>query len=558
MCPVDASLKALTSARTGSDTANFATSANRRCEEVMPSAIKKTNNIIQTRDEPTSEAKIRGNIMFQLHHGAHRISRRACLGLIPALLAATSILAMPQAALANGPNPLDAICIEGTVINHQEQLLTDGWTVTATPYDENDNPDSTKTVTTVSDAAGRFTFPGLNTGKWQVSLALKGNPGDWEGVTPTTFDVELTYGKSQCAQVRFKIRQIVLVYVRKIDDNHLGLPNWTIVATPAKDNKFALQQTQITNASGDSAFKLTPGQWVFSEVAPAGVKYEPVIPLGNLVLDVIPPGPYNLRFKNRIIYEGCVIVHKFDLPGGGLAPTGLPDWGVSIVRMDGSVAASGKTNALGEVRFDHLPLGPYVVAEEVRLGWRPASPSRVQVDLDSDDCVVVDFYNEQDPPAYKIDAFKWDTNGKQGLPGITINVTPSQPGGYTPAPMVTDGTGHAVFTLPPDDYRIPGAQYQVCEVLPAGWLNHTPICKVVTLPKTPGPSVVVAFENQQVGHWETTPAGCKKSYVIAKHDTWRSVARHFRVPWRKLMKANPSIKSRAYLTKFAGQTLCIP
>ena len=72
----------------------------------------------------------------------------------------------------------------------------------------------------------------------------------------------------------------------------------------------------------------------------------------------------------------------------------------------------------------------------------------------------------------------------------------------------TDGTGKYVFNFPPDDYRIPGAAYKICEEQRTGWLPHTAVCQTVYLPKKPGhPVKAWNFVNQQVGHWESITQG---------------------------------------------------
>lgn len=169
------------------------------------------------------------------------------------------------------------------------------------------------------------------------------------------------------------------------------------------------------------------------------------------------------------------------------------------------------------------------------------------------------FTNEQDPAGYIIVGYKLDTNKLVGLPNWKITASPLEAGDYAPMPAFTDGTGRFEIVFPDNDYRVPGSKYKVCEEEKVGWQPHTPLCQVVTLPVKPSAPVhAKIFENQQVGHWENGHNTCSKTHVIIKGDTWRSVARMYKVSIRTLMRENRLIRSRNRLTPFVGRVLCIP
>jgi len=478
---------------------------------------------------------------------------------LPGLGVGTAQAASPASPPAAGPG-VDVLCISGSIISHDEKPLGDGWNITATPVDENGVPTG-QSLTTTSDGAGFFQFENSVTpGRWVIELDLSSVPGEWEPVTPERFEVQVAYGRKACLSVRFKLRLLIAVDVIKIDDNHNVLEGWTIIATPGKGNHFALPQQAVTDSSGVASLLLTAGKWVLSEVAPPGVTYTAVMPPGNLEveLDAAAQQPYVFRFKNRIHLYGCIVVTKFDQPPQGQAFP-LPGWGVTVYRANGTVAAFGKTDQNGTVTFGALPLGPYTVVEEQRVGWKPASPSHVAVTLSDDACQDISFVNEQDPPGYSIIGYKLDSNGLAGLPGWTVSATPLDPTGYQPDAVVTDGTGRYQFIFPTDDYRVPGARYRVCEEMQAGWKPASPFCYEVTLPTKPGAPVIARpFKNRQVGHWESKHPACSKMHLIKAKNTWRSVARMYHKSVRALMKANPDIKSRGSLKKYAGLSLCIP
>jgi hypothetical protein len=466
---------------------------------------------------------------------------------------------------APGLTPLDRLCIEGAVINFDEQPLTDGWRITATLLDANGNPVPGMQLATVSDGRGNFRFDlgPRDVGRWQLVKTLK--PG-YGSVTPDTFIVDVAYGRTECVKVRFKQRPQIEVVVIKFDDNYAPLPNWVIRAEPGAGNVFATPTELTTGPDGRAVFALTPGLWIFSERAPAGVSFTPVIPpSGSQELNVTFPGPHTIYFKNRILGgNGCIEVRKYDAPPNrGQIP--LPGWLIEVRRADGSVAASGRTFNNGVIRFSNLPPGPYRVSEESRIGWAPVTPTVFDVTVvGGAQCTVVEFRNVQKPPEFCIEGRKIDTNGKVGLPGWQITFRPLNAGGYQPAPVLTDGEGRFRIVLPDNDYRIPGASYEVCEVVQPGWLPHTPTCYRVTVPKTPGLCVRVPdFENQQKGHGvgpqpQPQPGVCRATHIVARGEGLFGIGAQYGVSPQRMLDANPWVRQRHKYYLRVGDKVCIP
>ena len=49
-------------------------------------------------------------------------------------------------------------------------------------------------------------------------------------------------------------------------------------------------------------------------------------------------------------------------------------WGIKLLRKDGTVARQGVTDAKGQIRFDGLPLGPYIWSKRIApVGIRAAT-----------------------------------------------------------------------------------------------------------------------------------------------------------------------------------------
>lgn len=451
----------------------------------------------------------------------------------------------------------DTFCVTGTVIGHDEKPLTDGWQITAS------NVTISQTLTTTTDTKGNFRFDGLAIGTWHFSIAVKSG---YEPITAAEFDVTGGYSTG-CLTIRGKFRRIVEVIVYKIDDNHNPWAGWTICAEPGVGNFFATRVCKVTDANGAVQFALTPGNWNFVENPPAGVPEIPVMPpIDRQSLNVQPPGPIELRFKNVApLPTGCIDVTKLDVPPGtNQTPFPLPGWTISVLRADGSVAASGQTSALGKISFCNLPIGPYTVVEEIRSAWEPATNPRVAVTVVTGQRIAVEFRNKQDR-GFCFVGRKIDTNGKVGLPDWEITATPVAVGGVTTDTVTTDGLGYYRICFPENDYRVPGASYKICEVMQTGWLAHTPTCYTAKLPPYPdAPVRVPDFENQQVGHAEsqggsTSPIpGCRLTHTVKYGEYLSGIAVQYGVSTYALMRANPWVMNRYQYYIKAGEQLCIP
>jgi len=370
----------------------------------------------------------------------------------------------------------------------------------------------------------------------------------WEGVTPTSLSVNLDVDNDDCVRIRFKMRRIVRVEAYKIDVYHDPLEDWIITAIPGPGNLFASPQEEETSATmtttvevttttgvtnvviitgGQAVFTLTPGLWIFTERAPkqdmdeAPNAYVPVVPPNGrqelLIPDDLDPADEPLRvvFKNELV-TGCFYVEKRALTNdvSVLGPDyTVAGWGFKLLRTDGSVARQGVTDALGRLRFDNLPFGPYELVEEDRPGWNEVTPRRWDVDVvdnfcDDEEPLVAVFFNEQDNSGFCIEGRKEDANGGYGLPDWEITIEPLDEGAYDPSNVFTNDEGDFTVDFPIYDYRVPGATYEVCELEQDGWLPHTPTCQTVRLPEWPSACVQLdPFVNQQVGHSESEDHG---------------------------------------------------
>jgi hypothetical protein len=461
------------------------------------------------------------------------------------------------------------------------------------------------------DAADDLTETGPIYGVYTVTLTL---PDGWEGVTPTQLVIDIDPDNDGCAKIRFKVRRIVVVEVYKIDADHQPLGDWKIKAIPGPGNLFASPQEEETSVpsggvdeqevitGGMAVFTLTPGLWIFTEMPPkqemdeAPNAYVPVVPPGGRQELLIPDDiatseePLRIVFKNELV-TGCFYVQKLAATNDEASVLGatynVAGWGFKLLRKDGSVARQGVTDALGELRFDNLPLGPYELVEEERPGWDVANEvggRRFDVEVTGnacgdDDMPTVVFTNEQDDYGYCIEGRKIDANGGYGLPEWEITIKPLAKGGYDPANAITDWNGDFRFEFPRNDYRVPGAEYEICEKEVDGWLPHTETCQTVRLPEWPGACVQLKdFVNQQVGHSESQDHGkpgkgddhgkggpsnggdikCKSYHEVKAGEGLYDIGAQYKVSPQQMLDANPDVRKGNELWVYVGQRICIP
>lgn len=522
--------------------------------------------------------------MFPTQSKVNRISRLWLLPVV-ALAMLLVGYAVFAATSAQAQTPQGDICIEGIVIDWEENPLSgwvitltsdiSGFvpitTESAMAPDDDDDDSYDQSYNKGYGKKNNYPYPegddelqkgefkfseedldppgtaGVQAGTYTATIGLM--PG-WEGVTPTTLVFNIEDGEDDCVRIRFKVRRVVGVSVIKIDADHEPLGDWIIRAVPGPGNLFASPQEETTAvtdtaattgtvavSAGEAAFTLTPGLWIFTEQAPKQDMddpqnaYRPIVP-PNGRQELFIPDPedlavtdtFTLVFKNELV-TGCFIVVKTGLTGDPDSPVGssfnVAGWGFKLLQTDGTVVRQGVTDGRGRLRFDNLPLGPYVIVEEDRAGWDEITARRQELTVTGNDCdpgdLPVTFENEQDNSGFCIEGRKIDALDGWGIAGWEIEIEALDEGGALPvddpnfpitntevSQVVTDGLGKFRFDFEQGDYRVPGGLYEVCEQEMDGWLAHTPTCQTVRLPEWPGACVQLEdFVNQQVGHSES-------------------------------------------------------
>lgn len=466
------------------------------------------------------------------------------------------------------------------------------------------------------DEHGRFKFKELPEGSFDFVVDL---PDGWEGIVPLaargdiarTGVTELTENK-RCYPILFKLRRVFDVIVIKWEEGWDGTvtpgEGWKISAEPYKD-PFAKEQWETTDASGQTGFILTAGDWIIKEHVKEG--WKPITPSAvQLHLD-----PYAqagamdpIVFKN--LTPPCyskIVVRKI---GYGLSPEGgevqlgpLAGWKIILKRADGHGGpAVQTTDASGMVTFDGLKPGVYKVEEEVQPGWEVVGDNPLTVvHMDCETTNVV-FNNREIKGKLWIYGTKWykplkDQKGPLvGLSGWEISATLL--GTEQTISTYTDALGRYSFSeeeLSNAGIGFPGATVKVCEVERDDWKNVTPECVHVTFPY-PVPlaydGVKVDFVNAQLceayhkgtmkpsdpwygackdygkeydkdkndckdGCKEYPKEGpqCKDVYTVHRGDTLAKIAAKYHVSMYAIARVN-HIKNLDLI--YTGQKLCIP
>ena len=302
------------------------------------------------------------------------------------------------------------------------------------------------------------------------------------------------------------------VSVLKIDESHRPLAGWIIRAEPAPDNVISGAIEAGTGQDGIALFRLEPGLWTFIEKAPGNVTFEPIVPdTDRQQLRIDPPGPYTIRFKNRITGPGCIDVYKYDLPPDNGQPFGLEGWQIALTRADGTPVNAGKTNALGQLRFDNLGFGEYIISEENRDGWTAVTPPSRAVEVSALDCLLITFFNKQ-------------TDDSDQEP--------------TPAPTKT-----------PNDS-------QECRACHTG--TYPKPRKPIHQPNSSGYDNNPMYGGNDGYSGGYGASGCERTHVVRNGEWIYNIARYYGISAQSLYDANPWVYQQYNHFLYPGQLLCIP
>lgn len=139
-------------------------------------------------------------------------------------------------------------------------------------------------------------------------------------------------------------------------------------------------------------------------------------------------------------------------------------------KADGTLEPSAITNKDGDFSINNVAAGTYRLAEVVESGWRPTQPAFQDIIVDGKKDVTADFFNFA---GGTVTGTVWnDLNGDgvqdagdEGLAGWTVflDLNNNQAVDSDEPVTSTDDAGAYKFT------EVPSGDYEVTEVLPAGW-----------------------------------------------------------------------------------------
>jgi hypothetical protein len=386
------------------------------------------------------------------------------------------------------------------------ELPLENWEITLTGIDVDG---AVGPLTDYTDATGYYEFIDLKPGDYQVCETLQ---TDWYQSFPQTtsgcYEFTLVQGQDETDN-NFGNYQFATKSGTKFHDQNAnatedagepGLEGWEIQISGTDGMGNAVDLSTTTDANGDYAFSVPPGDYVVSEVCPAD--WYQSVPTPSSTCG---SGVYNITLESQEVdsdndfgnYQFATKSGtKFeDTDADGAAQEasepGLPGWEITLIGTDGMgnvVNETETTDANGDYSFS-VPPGDYEVCETLQTGWIQSYPATADgcyditlasQDVDADN----DFGNYR--AASKSGTKFEDTDadglpreaGEPGLEGWEITLTGTDGmGGPVDLSTTTDVNG---------DYSFPNLKpgtYQVCETLQTDWYQSFPAggCYDITL-----------------------------------------------------------------------------
>ncbi len=349
------------------------------------------------------------------------------------------------------------------------------------------NPETNAEIAnTTTDRMGFYQFMNLSNGSYNVTEKMKTG---WTNISPTS--------------------QIVII--NGTDMTGVNFTNSLILPTPPKTT-FNISGFKLNGATGDgiqgwiiSAKNATTGVPIFNTTTDTTGFYmipnltngtytvveeirSGFTPNGSTSQNITIAGQdvMNVNFTNTPTPTllGSISGTKFnDLNGNGSRDAGEPglaNWTIVLTMPDGSMENT-TTNADGLYIFGNLPAGNYSIEEVIPPGWFrtfPSAPFRNITLSVGENLTNINFGNKQiiQPTRFNISGFKINGTNNNGMGLENWNIMLINPDtGAEIASTMTDSMGFYMFT------GLPNGTYNVTEGMKEGWMNVSPISRIVTI-----------------------------------------------------------------------------
>ncbi len=354
------------------------------------------------------------------------------------------------------------------------------WSITVDPQ-----PGS-QPATRLTDSTGHADWYDIPVGTYTVSETV---PACWSATTPTL--VVTLIVTDSTSYVAFGNRQTGTLRVFKFEDiNGDGVQNGTPLEPP-----LAGWSITITSSGGASLTRQTgPDGWAifdnilldtYTVVEASGGEWWAATTPTQVVVNIAPCGAPEVIFGNRRL--GSLTVCKFvDHNGNGQQEVGdepKPGWSMTVDPPPDYVwnfQHAKLTGTNGCVTWDHIPIGNYLVTEDLPPYWRPTTPPNPRTNVPvTQGATRTEVFGNQ--PLGDLVVCKFvDSNGNGTQdPGEPMkagwNMTVDPPAGYFwpgPSSQATDANGCAYW------YKVPAAtlpaSYTVTEEERQLWELTTP------------------------------------------------------------------------------------
>jgi len=357
---------------------------------------------------------------------------------------------------------------------------------------------STLRAVSVTNATGQYAFTGLP-GKINY-LAYEQLPSRWYATVNTSYNQNVTSNVTWNfanyyvpPSTYYNVGGIVFEDTNQNgvkDTNENVLPGWTVVL---KNSAGAITSITTTNASG---------YYVFTGLSPLTTYYvEEALPVGwvnttslSVRIYIYNANNYSVNFGNKYSLPGNPPLYtlsgmKFNdtLVKNGIKDAGeqaLSGWTI-VVKSGTTIRYVAKTNSTGQYSFSGLTAGTYTVEEVMQSNWAATNSSSYTITLTGN--TVVNFANFYSPSSriFTIGGIKFNDSiakngiqdpGENPIAGWQMILRDSSL--KIVATTSTNETGWYTFST---SAMKNNTVWYVEEVLPAGWVNTTPLIQQVTI-----------------------------------------------------------------------------